>query len=65
MSYELLEETAAYPFEEMANELLGIIGLYFDFTMLSFVSIFYVAFNTVRRKVCHSKNSVDLDNETE
>lgn len=40
LSYESIEETESYPKQEMINELAGITGLYFGFSLVSLASYF-------------------------
>lgn len=47
LSYEVLEETVAYPFQEMVNELAGIFGLYFGFSVISVAYLFQIAFRNL------------------
>lgn len=43
----MFEETEAYPLEEMVNELTGIFGLYFGFSVLSLASLCNFVFEKV------------------
>lgn len=52
-------ETEAYPFEEMINELAGIFGLYFGFSVTSLAPIFFVAVEKLRKRTAGRK-SMDL-----
>lgn len=42
-------ETEAYPLEEMINEIAGIFGLYFGFSVTSLVPLLYLAMQNLNR----------------
>lgn len=44
----MLEEAEAYPKEEMYNELAGIFGLYFGFSVISLASLFHHTLKKVK-----------------
>lgn len=49
LSYESVEETESYPLEEMINELAGVCGLYFGFSVISIASFFRGMIEKFRR----------------
>lgn len=57
MSYDLLEETAAYPLQEMVNELTGIFGLYFGVSVVSLARLLKLALGYLRRILVHKKKA--------
>lgn len=59
LSYEIVVETEAYPLEEMVNELAGIFGLYFGFSVTSIVPMFCLAMHNLRR-MTHRRTSLGV-----
>ncbi len=64
LSYELLEETPSYPEQEMINELAGIFGIYFGFSIMSLVPLCLYAFRSFRQ-IFSRNRSINFTNETE
>lgn len=60
LSYEMVEETETYPIEEMINELVGIFGLYFGFSVISMTPLFQLAWRKFWRKLSARKTNVAL-----
>jgi hypothetical protein len=67
LSYELLDETPAYPLEEMINELAGIFGLYFGFSIISLAPLFHLAYGKVLRTFprVNFQNGPNLNNQAQ
>lgn len=50
LSVTYFVETEVYPLSEMLNELTGIIGLYFGFSMLTVAALCAMAFKRIGRR---------------
>lgn len=57
MAFELLNETEAYPIEEMINELAGVFGIYFGFSVISLGPLFQLAIKSLFRT--ENNNSIN------
>ncbi len=51
LAYTLITESVAYPLEEMANELAGVISLYFGFSCLSIVTFITETAKVVKQRI--------------
>lgn len=60
LSYESIVETEAYPLEEMVNELVGIIGLYFGYSVTSVAPLCYLVVQKLYLSNSQS-NSINLE----
>ena len=49
LSYDVLVEEDAYPLEEMINEMAGVFGIYFGFSMLSIATMLHCCFKRVNK----------------
>lgn len=63
LSYQILTETYAYPMEEMINELVGIMSLYFGFSFVSLAILVRSTWRATKTTVIKVRSLSTVTNE--